>query len=417
MADLTVKWRTRATNTFGQDAKTWARQVTDNDKPILLRADDAPLDVVGEIGRSVVEVVGEKRWTWRRWNLMAEASRQTISWWFATMQDREAIVAMVADAAYTAWRADRDQGFVSVLIVETREDVAALNTRARADLILDGTLTPSREVALNDGTIAGIGDTVITRLNNRRLRTASGRDWVRNGDIWTITAVDDDGTITIARDHGTSTTVRRNGTIKARRRGRRFGGSVLLPSAYVAEHVDLGYAVTAYRAQGITTDTAHVLVEPTSTRETFYVAMTRGRHSNHAYVSLDRADDHPQPHPGDNPDTTAGPPSSAPPDSPPNKPTAPSNPKHSARSQLNSAEPKPTTTTPIRSCRASSPHADSATPTTSPPSSTTALSVRPNDPQDQAGLARHRDSSPASSQRHTESSTPTCERPSTNEKR
>ncbi len=39
---------------------------------------------------------------------------------------------------------------------------------------------------------------------------------------------------------------------------------------------NLAYAVTAYRAQGITTDTAHVLVEPTSTRETFYVAMTEG---------------------------------------------------------------------------------------------------------------------------------------------
>lgn len=67
----------------------------------------------------------------------------------------------------------------------------------------------------------------------------------------------------------------------------------------------LGYAVTAFRAQGVTTDTAHVLVEPTSTRETFYVAMTRGRHSNRAYVTLDRADDHAEPHPGDDPDATA----------------------------------------------------------------------------------------------------------------
>ena len=82
-------------------------------------------------------------------------------------------------------------------------------------------------------------------------------------------------------------------------RGRRFGSSIVLPASYVSESVDLGYAVTAYRAQGVTTDTAHVLVEPTSTRETFYVAMTRGRHSNRAYVTLDRADDHAEPHPGD----------------------------------------------------------------------------------------------------------------------
>jgi len=211
----------------------------------------------------------------------------------------------MTDAAYNAWRADRDAGVVSVLIAETHENVTALNRRTRADLILNKTLTPDREVELWDGTAAGVGDTIITRQNNRGLRTLAGRDWVRNGDIWTITAVGDDGTITSARDYGTGTAVRDDGTITARRRGRRFGGSIVLPAAYVAEHVDLGYAVTAYRAQGITTDTAHVLVEPTSTRETFYVAITRGRHSNHAYVTLDRADDHAQPHPGDDPHATA----------------------------------------------------------------------------------------------------------------
>lgn len=66
----------------------------------------------------------------------------------------------------------------------------------------------------------------------------------------------------------------------------------------------LGYAVTAHRAQGVTVDTAHVLVEPTTTRENFYVAMTRGKHSNRAYVILDRADEHAHPHPGENPDAT-----------------------------------------------------------------------------------------------------------------
>ena len=99
LGDLTAEWRDRASKTLGRDATTWARETTDHDKPLLLRADDLPLNVIGELGRSVVEVVGEKRSTWRRWNLMAEASRQTMGWRFATMQDREAIVAMVADAA------------------------------------------------------------------------------------------------------------------------------------------------------------------------------------------------------------------------------------------------------------------------------------------------------------------------------
>ncbi|GAA3958378.1 ATP-dependent DNA helicase [Gordonia caeni] len=190
----------------------------------------------------------------------------------------------IADVAYAAWRADRERGLVSVLVAETRDDVTAINQRARADLILDGKLTPSREVELSDGTTAGVGDTIITRRNDRRLR--SGKDWVRNGDTWTITGVRDDGSVTI------------------RKTGRRFGGSIVLPAAYVADHAELGYAVTAHRAQGVTVDTAHVLVETTTTGENFYVAMTRGRHANRAYVVLDRADDHASPHPGDNRDAT-----------------------------------------------------------------------------------------------------------------
>jgi len=65
----------------------------------MLRADDVPLDVIRELGQTVIEVVGEKRATWRRWNLYAEAARQTMGWRFASTMDREAIVGMIADAA------------------------------------------------------------------------------------------------------------------------------------------------------------------------------------------------------------------------------------------------------------------------------------------------------------------------------
>jgi ATP-dependent exoDNAse (exonuclease V) alpha subunit len=53
----------------------------------------------------------------------------------------------------------------------------------------------------------------------------------------------------------------------------------------VAGHVELGYAVTAHRAEGMTVDTAHVLATAAMTREAFYVAMTRGRHTNTTYVA------------------------------------------------------------------------------------------------------------------------------------
>jgi hypothetical protein len=71
-------------------------------------------------------------------------------------------------------------------------------------------------------------------------------------------------------------------------------------------HVELGYAVTSHRAQGITTDTAHVVVTSSTTRENFYVAMTRGREANMAYVAVDQPDvAHVGPRPGDGTDVTA----------------------------------------------------------------------------------------------------------------
>jgi hypothetical protein len=69
----------------------------------------------------------------------------------------------------------------------------------------------------------------------------------------------------------------------------------------VAEHVELGYASTAHRAQGATVDTAHTMISPTTTREVFYVAATRGRWLNRLYVDTafdpDSDTSHGQPEP------------------------------------------------------------------------------------------------------------------------
>jgi hypothetical protein len=61
-------------------------------------------------------------------------------------------------------------------------------------------------------------------------------------------------------------------------------GGATLPAAYVREHVELGYATTAHRAQGRTVDTAHAFVCATTLREPLYVMATRGRESNRLYV-------------------------------------------------------------------------------------------------------------------------------------
>lgn len=186
----------------------------------------------------------------------------------------------MADAAYLAWRADARAGKASVLISESNEAVSALNVRARTELILEGRVDVLREAELHDGTAVSVGDIVMTRRNDRRLR--AGRRWVRNGDRWIVARV------------------RRDGGLEVRRPERSWRGTVVLPAVYARHHVELGYAVTAHRAQGITTDTSHVVVGSGTTRENLYVAMTRGRESNAAYVAIDRPDvSHIGPRPGD----------------------------------------------------------------------------------------------------------------------
>lgn len=184
---------------------------------------------------------------------------------------REGVTDEMVDVAYVAWRADCAVGRASILVTQSARDVRALNERARAErLLLDGAVD-QHEVDLGDGCRASVGDVVITRQNDRRIRTMR-RGWVKNGDRWRVTDI------------------RRDGAVVVKRLGA-GGGRTVLPAEYVAEHLDLGYAVTAHRAQGITVDTAHVVVTSSTTRENLYVSMTRGRDSNIAYVALDQPDD------------------------------------------------------------------------------------------------------------------------------
>jgi energy-coupling factor transporter ATP-binding protein EcfA2 len=188
---------------------------------------------------------------------------------------------MMGDA-YQAWQRDRTAGKTTILIAHSTELVSALNQRARLDLILDGTVAPGG-VQLHDGNETSRGDTVITRLNARTLRL--GASWVKNGDRWSVTETHEDGSLSVRRadSHGRAT--------------------IRLPAEYVAANVELGYAVTAHRAQGATVDTAHAIVTGHGmTREVLYVAMTRGRDGNQVYVATDQAELEEHQFPLDDPD-------------------------------------------------------------------------------------------------------------------
>ncbi|PVU84428.1 conjugal transfer protein (plasmid) [Cellulomonas sp. WB94] len=173
--------------------------------------------------------------------------------------------AAMVDTAYTAWAQDEQAGLRSLLIAGDRETVRSLNERARAERVVAGAVEPNG-IAVRDGLMVGVGDRVVTRENYRRFTVGDG--WVKNGDTWTVVGRHDDGTLTVRRERG--------------------GPAVALPAAYSAEHVDLAYATTAFRAQGATVDTAHAVISgPSMTREVLYVAMTRARESNRAYVCTD----------------------------------------------------------------------------------------------------------------------------------
>ena len=162
-------------------------------------------------------------------------------------------LATTTEDAFTAWVSDRAAGLDAIMLAPTRDLVAELNQRARAHR-LDSPPAGS-EVRLADGNRASVGDVIITRSNDRRLRLTA-TDWVKNGDRWTVTDIDRRGDLTVrhTRSHRT----------------------VRLPADYVATSTGLGYATTIHAAQGVTADTMHGLLTGDESRQQLYTMLTRG---------------------------------------------------------------------------------------------------------------------------------------------
>jgi len=177
-------------------------------------------------------------------------------------------LAAVTDHAYIAWSTDRAAGLDTIMLAPTRDLVTGLNVRARDDRLVklgrDGQ-DLGQQVALVDGSAASEGDLVITRRNNRQLRT-NPTDWVKNGDRRTVSSVHNNGSLDVVHTH--------------------TGRRITLPVAYVAGHVQLGYATTVHGGQGVTADTSHTVSTGEETRQQLYVALTRGRDGNHLYLAV-----------------------------------------------------------------------------------------------------------------------------------
>ncbi|WP_084541345.1 MobF family relaxase [Nocardioides alkalitolerans] len=184
----------------------------------------------------------------------------------------------IVRCVFEAWQNDQDQGLDALMIAATNDQVTELNRLAQLHRhaardaprdAADG--GPAQRpihtatVALASGLRAGVGDTVVTRRNNRQLRLTT-TDFVKNGDRWLVDGVNNDGGLVVVH--------------------RDTGRAIVLPPHYVSAHVDLGYATTIHGAQGQTVDACHTLITGAEDRASLYVAMTRGRSTNLAYVAM-----------------------------------------------------------------------------------------------------------------------------------
>ncbi len=158
--------------------------------------------------------------------------------------------------------ADWARGLEVLLLADTNEAAAVLSERFRTALVERGQVDDAATLPLADHNVAGVGDVIVTRRNDRARSTTDGH-WVANRDRWEVLALSACGLT-----------------------ARRVGGddTVELDAAYLGEWAQLGYAGTVHASQGQTVDACHVLVTSVTSRAGLYVGLTRGRAANYAYV-------------------------------------------------------------------------------------------------------------------------------------
>lgn len=195
-----------------------------------------------------------------------EGDAAAVAWWVDNGRIHAGAQDAQIDDVVAAWDADRHAGRDAVMLATSRSHVRALNERARGRRIAAGEIDQSAPSVIARGDVRiGVGDCVVARRNDRRVRISASH-WLKNGDRFTVVDVHEDGSIS-ARHDATARHVR-------------------LPGEYVAQHVDLGYALTIHSSQGTTVDVSHTLLTGDEDRQALYVATSRGRQANHVYVPM-----------------------------------------------------------------------------------------------------------------------------------
>lgn len=253
------------------------RQVQNAGGKLLLVGDPAQLDAVDAGGvLGWLERTGAATHLTSVWRFKAEWEKSAslalrsgldtaMNAYIANGRVRHGSDEQILEDAFLAARQDQQDGRSTVLIAATNAVAADLNQRFTLERRATGEVSIDTLASLRGGTTAGVGDLVLARKVDRNLRDSAG-DFVRNGTQMTVTEISETGALTAVRSDN--------------------GATITLPPTWARDNVDLGYAITAHRAQGTTVDAGHVAIpsQNTLTRELLYVAMTRGRESNIAWV-------------------------------------------------------------------------------------------------------------------------------------
>jgi hypothetical protein len=200
--------------------------------------------------------------------------------WYAS-QDRihpHADAQDAADAVFTHWQTAIEEGKDALMVARGWTDVTALNARARAVGIATGAITGPDLLTLTTRSPSTrpearswrAGDILTAKKNNPSLRV--GDTTIRNGDRFRVMAA------------VISQNARVEGLVVEDLAGR---GTTTLPVKYLAKHAEYGWASTIDGAQGATVDIGILLARNGLDREHLYVAITRGRDSNHVHTTPD----------------------------------------------------------------------------------------------------------------------------------
>jgi conjugative relaxase-like TrwC/TraI family protein len=174
------------------------------------------------------------------------------------------------------WRQAFEQGQDVVILAHRRQDVGQFNLACQQVRTEAGELDPDQRLQVADRSLA-VGDRVVCGKN------ALKRLGIANGTRGTVVALD---------PHERSLTIRVGDNADAAGRGAAEGQTVTLPASYLdgkgrpgaPRRVDLAYATTGHKSQGLTKWTSLPFVSGREDAQWLYVVLSRAKHLTRIYT-------------------------------------------------------------------------------------------------------------------------------------